>query len=876
MEPPIPPSKPPKREGQGPMPPPAPPSARPPLARPPVRPAPVEPPKPSAPPMVPSARSSEPSPRDIEILNDRLAAMERQAGQLIKQSQMQQNQKSDLEGKVDELQKSLAEEKQKAMLASVRVQEEKTLSMRVEANLRDIQEKLRRDHRERELELSRSKLENQIKEMERKLAVEREAWMEALKAQGAKREVEDKAIEERMGGKLRDIENRYAQERTRMAGKLEEKNREIEDHKRQMLLKEEGLIKQQETAQAGWLQQKHVLETKLKEMQEAFSEARVDLRELKSVEAENAKLSAQTDTQREKLQLAEAWQRESARLEGELQQSKAAIQQMTRRLTLYKERELAWEERLRSSQVWEHESKRLEALLAQSKQQQEALAAQISTMKDKEVRYAEVAARLRAFEAETKRLERDFERATAEAAKWRQEAAAANDSLQKAKMSLTSAWRMREQMEREHGQLEALKQRTQGMESAMTQLQLQKQGLLEASRRKIGEMEQESKSKASRLEAEKAHLEQALKDSQFKESHQQQELYDLRSKNQRLVQEAADLHSDLRHWRQEADSKTAASTQLPYLLEQNSQLKRETEAKSIENKDLAQEMNRTKMALSEIAAQRDTLDSKLTESKTQQAWLRQQFDEQQQKWVRFEEELHIAKEALRDEAVRRSEEKEGIGRSFENQRQKTRAVLTQALVDFGGVLRQELEVIADDSRKMRKELVRASGGAVAGEEIGKQLKAEYDKQLESAVAERFQALERLRNQYEEALSRAQHSHQEDMARLQGLVEDQSRQYREKMERLSKDHADDLERLRKSLDSEVKRPQEQAVVAPQANEPDLIHKEIVAMTAKFHTEIDRSKARELQLKDEIDVLKRRQATGFFRFIDWLNKPLIGQR
>lgn len=176
--------------------------------------------------------------------------MENRADEMTKKNEDLERYRFTMEDKLSKLEKALNEEREKSLSVTLRSQEEKVVGMRVESSLREIQEKLRRDQRERELELARTKLESQIKEMEKKVLHERETWVEALKAQMSKRDLEDHAIEERFGVRVKEMEARLTQERARMAAKMEEKTREVEELKKQLIVKEEAFRGEAEKAAA--------------------------------------------------------------------------------------------------------------------------------------------------------------------------------------------------------------------------------------------------------------------------------------------------------------------------------------------------------------------------------------------------------------------------------------------------------------------------------------------------------------------------------------------------------------------------------------------------------------------------------------------------
>src|SRR5205085_8334387 len=94
----------------------------------------------------------------------------------------------ELENKISELEKRLAEEREKVLLASLRSKEEEAVSAKVESSIKEIQDKLRREKREQELEDARRKAEARVAEMERRLGEEREAWVSTLTNQLGQRD----------------------------------------------------------------------------------------------------------------------------------------------------------------------------------------------------------------------------------------------------------------------------------------------------------------------------------------------------------------------------------------------------------------------------------------------------------------------------------------------------------------------------------------------------------------------------------------------------------------------------------------------------------------------------------------------------------------
>ena len=126
--------------------------------------------------------------------------------------------KIDAEKRIADLEKRLAEEHEKLLVANLKSQQEAANAARVEVSIRELQDKLRRDRRESEAEEARRALTAKVQELEARLVYERESWAAALKSQMQGREAEehkDKDEEMRqlqaLGEKLRDAETKLVQ-----------------------------------------------------------------------------------------------------------------------------------------------------------------------------------------------------------------------------------------------------------------------------------------------------------------------------------------------------------------------------------------------------------------------------------------------------------------------------------------------------------------------------------------------------------------------------------------------------------------------------------------------------------------------------------------
>src|SRR5882672_182045 len=102
-----------------------------------------------------------------------------------------------------------------------------------------MQEKLRREKYEQELQESRGKAESQLKDMERRIAEERETWMTALKNQLKEREVVEHEVESNLTRRLHDFEQRYLEEKNQWTLALRQKEEDLNQERRRYELEAE-------------------------------------------------------------------------------------------------------------------------------------------------------------------------------------------------------------------------------------------------------------------------------------------------------------------------------------------------------------------------------------------------------------------------------------------------------------------------------------------------------------------------------------------------------------------------------------------------------------------------------------------------------------
>lgn len=147
--------------------------------------------------------------------------------------------KTDMDQRVAELEKKLAEEREKVLLASLRSKEEEAVSAKVENSIKEIQDKLRREKREQEMDEQRRKAEARAIEIERRMAEEREAWVSTLKTQLTQRDQITQEMETHFSTRLKDLEYRWAQEKSALENAVREREAEITRVRHEVTLKAE-------------------------------------------------------------------------------------------------------------------------------------------------------------------------------------------------------------------------------------------------------------------------------------------------------------------------------------------------------------------------------------------------------------------------------------------------------------------------------------------------------------------------------------------------------------------------------------------------------------------------------------------------------------
>ncbi|MBI4801259.1 MAG: hypothetical protein HY796_01930 [Elusimicrobia bacterium] len=132
-----------------------------------------------------------------------------------------------LEKKISDMERLLSQEKEKALLATLKSQQDEALSSKVESSLKDIQDKLRRDRHEQETAEERLTLKAKIKELETRLVQERETWMQTLQSQMQERESASKDVEGHFIYRLQELERRWLEEKAQWQKNFVQKEDEV-------------------------------------------------------------------------------------------------------------------------------------------------------------------------------------------------------------------------------------------------------------------------------------------------------------------------------------------------------------------------------------------------------------------------------------------------------------------------------------------------------------------------------------------------------------------------------------------------------------------------------------------------------------------------
>jgi hypothetical protein len=290
--------------------------------------------RPSFPPPPPASFAAQPANRD--------AAAE--------ESARMKEEKDKLEKKISEMEKLVSQEKEKALLATLKNQQDEALSSKVEASLKDIQDKLRRDRHEQEVQEERLTLKAKIKDLESRLVSDRETWMQTLKAQMQERETQSKDVEGHFIYRLQEMERRWLDEKAQWQKSISQKEDEVRTFRRGAEKQEEledelrrsAMDKEMQARDMAKLRDeisklerdKASVESYIKHMPERE-------REFSDLKVENAVLRAREEKARDEVKLAEErFRRDSDALQKEIGRLQSDIGTVSDRKNSEKDEEI--------------------------------------------------------------------------------------------------------------------------------------------------------------------------------------------------------------------------------------------------------------------------------------------------------------------------------------------------------------------------------------------------------------------------------------------------------------------------------------------------------------------------------------------------------
>jgi hypothetical protein len=214
-----------------------------------------------------------------------------------------------MDAQVVELQRQLQEEREKILLQKIRAKEEEAMSAKVEESLKDIQDRLRRERREQELQENLAKAEMQIKDLEQRMSTERQTWVETLKTQMTQREEQDRDLEHHFELQMKELERRWHEEKLGWSQAIKHKDEELLRLKKEL----ETTVDQERTAAEQRIEQvaqeRDSLRRELKDLTELRQEERDAIsqkleardKEYLSLKAQQAMIVTQLRQEKEKI-----------------------------------------------------------------------------------------------------------------------------------------------------------------------------------------------------------------------------------------------------------------------------------------------------------------------------------------------------------------------------------------------------------------------------------------------------------------------------------------------------------------------------------------------------------------------------------------------
>ncbi|MDD5656489.1 MAG: hypothetical protein PHF00_04445 [Elusimicrobia bacterium] len=606
------------------------------------------------------------------------------------------------ERKVGELEKRLADEHEKLLLASLKSQQEAATAARVEVSIRELQDKLRRDRREAESEENRRAQELKVQELEARLAQERETWVSTLKNQMQSREGQEKEVEAHFAMRLQEMERRWLEEKAGWQKSALAKDEEIRNLR---ALAEK--LKGADAELARTVVEKKQLEAAVAELGRERSEASARLQGAAEKEKESIQLRADlTLARQQQVMLQERLDRELHMLRTERDGLQRDLSTVEQRLRADHEGELR-RVKLESERSGA-ELQRLRAVCGAMERQGAAQRAQLDELRRGKADWERAQERYKAefVVLQRKWVEREKEIRAEDAAQARQQLENEKSRLQLAaqeELSARSA-RLMEQLERENA--DVLRQREaalRGVIERKTRLELQTEidKLRAEAACKAAEWAEKLRNKEAELKAARARGRQGLEEAVQSSGERQAEL------RERLAAEekrSLALQKDRAEFEMLA---TAQAAQLKALGETQARLQGELARQghlvglaASEKEKLEQALRRTEARLG--ASEEPALREQLEQAKRQIEEARQQAERARQE---LEPRLQQAEKAAADasaELARRQEEMSKLTEELRDQLRKDEAAAESLRGELAESRRElELKREAEDAADAR-------------------------------------------------------------------------------------------------------------------------------------------------------------------------------
>lgn len=525
--------------------------------------------------------------------------------ELEKKNHLNDDSKKNMGEQIKELEKKLDEEKQHSLMLSVRAEEEKKAAAEVESSLHSLQDRMRQEKRQQELEENKRKAEEKVSQLERRLNEEREAWVETLKNQLALKDLQEHTLEQKWEEQRKQWEENYIREKKNWQKLLQGKEEEIASLNSQKQLAEEKIRGEAERKISDLSATIKHLESKLESTEKKYSAEKDNwLKRLNVQEEENMAIKVQLslsqvqlndaikrlegeknaleDNYQQKL-LTESKQGEERNVLAEekikklkqyIQQSEKLRQEQEREKVLWLGRIREYEEKIKD---WETLSKVNETEFDQETEQLRLAYEQRSFEKERELINLKEELENKLLEQQSKAEEQikellKVQQLTQE--NWQQKLAEREEKIKKLEQHIQQLEKLKQDQERERllwmGRLRQYEEKIKDWETLNKineiKFEQETEQLKTVSEQKITEKERETINLRKELENKENQIQELLKVNRLAQENWQQKLDEREEKINLLTSQLAQIGERIRlseeTWNNEKRELTQALQQL--------------------------------------------------------------------------------------------------------------------------------------------------------------------------------------------------------------------------------------------------------------------------------------------------------------------------